>query len=49
MSESMDKKVTSSKEKGYAEKGSKEPNHTAQAIITGMTIAAHLNKGSSKS
>lgn len=47
MSESMDRKVTSNKEQGYAEKGSKEPTRAAQAAIA--QAAAWAAKGGNQS
>jgi hypothetical protein len=48
MSESMDSKAgASSKEQGYAEKGSKEPSRAAQAAIA--QAAAWAAKGGNQS
>ncbi len=48
MAESMDKKAgSSSKEKGYAETGKREPNRTAQAAIAQLAVWA-ANNGNSQ-
>ncbi|WP_414529475.1 hypothetical protein [Nodularia chucula] len=47
MSENMDRKVTTNKEQGHAEQGSKEPNRAAYAAIA--QAAAQAAKGGKKS